>query len=70
MLLMALKVAPALVAGNTVVVKSAEEAPLTVLRICELLNRVLAAGLFQHAVGLWPGMRRRRWLLTPLVQQR
>ena len=34
MLLMALKVAPALVAGNTVVVKSAEEAPLTVLRIC------------------------------------
>ena len=41
MLLMALKVAPALVAGNTVVVKSAEEAPLAVLRICELLNRIL-----------------------------
>ncbi len=41
MLLMALKVAPALVAGNTVVVKSAEEAPLTVLRVCELVNRIL-----------------------------
>ena len=44
MLLMALKVAPALVAGNAVVVKSAEEAPLAVLRICEILNRVLPPG--------------------------
>lgn len=54
MLLMALKVAPALVAGNTVVVKSAEEAPLTVLRICELLNRVLPAGCFNMLSGYGP----------------
>ena len=54
MLLMALKVAPALVAGNTVVVKSAEEAPLTVLRICELLGRVLPAGCFNILSGFGP----------------
>jgi aldehyde dehydrogenase (NAD+) len=54
MLLMALKVAPALVAGNSVVVKSAEEAPLTVLRICELLNRVLPPGVFNMVSGFGP----------------
>ena len=54
MLLMALKVAPALVAGNTVVVKSAEEAPLTVLRVCELLNRVLPPGCFNMLSGFGP----------------
>ena len=54
MLLMALKVAPALVAGNAVVVKSAEEAPLAVLRICELLSRVLPAGVFNILSGFGP----------------
>ncbi|MCW8086076.1 aldehyde dehydrogenase family protein [Sabulicella glaciei] len=54
MLLMALKVAPALVAGNTVVVKSAEEAPLAVLRICELMNRVLPPGCFNMLSGMGP----------------
>ncbi|MBR0641887.1 aldehyde dehydrogenase family protein [Plastoroseomonas hellenica] len=54
MLLMALKIAPALVAGNTVVVKSAEEAPLAVLRICELLNRILPAGCFNMVSGFGP----------------
>lgn len=54
MLLMALKVAPALVAGNAVVVKSAEEAPLAVLRICELMNRVLPPGLFNMVSGYGP----------------
>ena len=54
MLLMALKVAPALVAGNTVVVKSAEEAPLTVLRVCELVNRILPAGCFNMLSGFGP----------------
>ena len=54
MLLMALKVAPALVAGNTVVVKSAEEAPLAVLRICELLNRMLPPGCFNMLSGFGP----------------
>jgi len=54
MLLMALKVAPALVAGNTVVVKSAEEAPLAVMRICELMNRVLPPGCFNLISGFGP----------------
>jgi aldehyde dehydrogenase (NAD+) len=54
MLLMALKVAPALVAGNAVVVKSAEEAPLAVLRICEILNRILPPGLFNILSGFGP----------------
>ncbi len=54
LLLMALKIAPALVAGNAVVVKSAEEAPLTVLRICELMNRVLPAGVFNILSGFGP----------------
>jgi aldehyde dehydrogenase (NAD+) len=54
MLLMALKIAPALVAGNTVVVKSAEEAPLAVLRIAELMGRVLPAGCFNMLSGFGP----------------
>ena len=54
MLLMTLKVAPALVAGNSVVVKSAEEAPLAVLRICELMNRVLPPGVFNMLSGFGP----------------
>jgi len=54
MLLMALKIAPALVAGNTVVVKSAEEAPLAVLRICELMNRILPPGCFNMLSGFGP----------------
>ena len=54
MLLMALKVAPALVAGNTVVVKSAEEAPLAVLRVCELMNRMLPPGVFNILSGFGP----------------
>ena len=54
LLLLALKVAPALVAGNTVIVKSAEEAPLGVLRLCELLNRTLPAGVFNMLSGYGP----------------
>jgi acyl-CoA reductase-like NAD-dependent aldehyde dehydrogenase len=54
MLLMALKVAPALVAGNSIVVKSAEEAPFAVLRICELMNRVLPPGVFNMLSGFGP----------------
>jgi acyl-CoA reductase-like NAD-dependent aldehyde dehydrogenase len=54
LLLMSLKIAPALVAGNTVVVKSAEEAPLTVLRICELMSRILPPGVFNMLSGFGP----------------
>jgi len=51
MMLMALKIAPALVAGNTVVVKSAEEAPLAVLRVCQILNQKLPPGVLNIVSG-------------------
>ncbi|HYG85026.1 MAG TPA: aldehyde dehydrogenase family protein [Azospirillum sp.] len=54
LLLMALKIAPALVAGNTVVVKSAEEAPFTVLRVCQILGQVLPPGVFNMLSGFGP----------------
>jgi acyl-CoA reductase-like NAD-dependent aldehyde dehydrogenase len=54
LMLMALKIAPALVAGNTVVVKSAEEAPLTVLRVCQIMNEVLPKGCFNILSGFGP----------------
>ncbi|MFB9262197.1 aldehyde dehydrogenase family protein [Bradyrhizobium erythrophlei] len=54
MMLMALKIAPAMVAGNSVVVKSAEEAPLAVLRTCEIMNQVLPPGVFNILSGYGP----------------
>ncbi|MDK2660775.1 aldehyde dehydrogenase family protein [Cupriavidus sp. LEh21] len=54
MMLMALKIAPALVAGNTVVVKSAEEAPLAVLRLCQIINQALPAGVLNIVSGFGP----------------
>ena len=54
LLLMALKIAPAMVAGNTVVVKSAEEAPLAVLRACQVMNQVLPPGILNILSGDGP----------------
>lgn len=54
LLLMSLKVAPALVAGNAVVMKSAEEAPFTVLRAAELMNTILPAGVLNVLSGDGP----------------
>ena len=54
MMLMAFKIAPALVAGNAVVVKSAEEAPYAVLRVCQIMNQVLPKGLFNLLSGFGP----------------
>jgi len=54
MMLMALKISPALVAGNCVVVKSAEESPLAVLRVCQLLNQVLPRGVLNIVAGYGP----------------
>lgn len=51
LMLMAIKIAPALVAGNAVIVKSAEEAPLAVLRAVELLNGVLPPGVLNVLSG-------------------
>lgn len=54
MLLMALKVCPALVAGNTVVVKTAEEAPLACLRVAEICGEILPKGVFNMISGFGP----------------
>ncbi len=54
LLLMALKLAPALVAGNTVVVKSAEEAPLGVLRVAQIMSEILPPGVFNIVSGMGP----------------
>jgi acyl-CoA reductase-like NAD-dependent aldehyde dehydrogenase len=54
LMLMALKVCPALVAGNAVVVKSAEEAPLAVLRCAELAQKILPPGVFNMLSGYGP----------------
>ena len=51
LMLMAIKIAPALVAGNTVIVKTAEETPLAVLRAAELLNGVLPPGVLNVLSG-------------------
>ncbi len=64
MLLMALKIAPALVAGNTVVVKSAEEAPLAVLRVAQIMNEILPPGAFNMISGMGPDCG------APLVEHR
>jgi acyl-CoA reductase-like NAD-dependent aldehyde dehydrogenase len=55
LLLMALKIAPALVAGNTVVVKSAEEAPFAVLYAAKIMNEVLPPGCMNMLSGDGPG---------------
>jgi acyl-CoA reductase-like NAD-dependent aldehyde dehydrogenase len=54
LMLMAPKIAPALAAGNTVVVKSAEEAPLATLRVLEIMNEVLPAGVANILSGDGP----------------
>ncbi|MFJ6728000.1 aldehyde dehydrogenase family protein [Streptomyces sp. NPDC091281] len=45
------KIAPALAAGNTVVLKPGEQAPLTALRIVELLNTVLPPDVLHVVPG-------------------
>ena len=45
------KLAPALAVGNTVVLKPSEQAPLTVIRIVELLNTVLPADVLHVVPG-------------------
>jgi acyl-CoA reductase-like NAD-dependent aldehyde dehydrogenase len=49
------KCAPALAAGNTVVVKPGEQAPLTVLRLVEIANEVLPPGVLNAVPGIAAG---------------
>ena len=52
--LASLKIAPALCAGNTVVLKAAEDAPLAVLMIARLCQDVLPPGVLNVLTGLGP----------------
>src|SRR5690606_33933720 len=45
------KLAPALAAGNTAVIKPGEQAPLTVLRLTEIVNQVLPTGVVNAVPG-------------------
>jgi betaine-aldehyde dehydrogenase len=49
-----LKIAPALVAGNTLVLKAAEDAPLGVLWVARLLNELLPKGVLNVVTGTGP----------------
>jgi acyl-CoA reductase-like NAD-dependent aldehyde dehydrogenase len=51
-LLWASKIAPAIVAGNTVVLKTAEQAPLAVLKCTELAQQALPAGVVNTISGI------------------
>lgn len=52
LVLAAIKIAPALAAGNTIVHKPAEETPLTALRLAELLEQAgIPAGVFNVVTG-------------------
>jgi betaine-aldehyde dehydrogenase len=51
-LLASLKIAPALCAGNTIVLKAAEDAPLGVLLVAEVASQILPPGVLNIVTGL------------------
>lgn len=60
------KLAPSLAAGNTMILKPGEQAPLIVLQICEVLEAVLPKDVIQVAPGV--GIEVPQVLIThPLV---
>ena len=52
LLLMALKIAPAIMSGNAIIIKSSENAPFAVLRVCEIMNQILPKGIFNMISGV------------------
>ena len=56
-----LKIAMSLAAGNTLVLKAAEDAPLGLLRVAQICNEHLPPGVAQPAHRLRRGMPARRW---------
>jgi acyl-CoA reductase-like NAD-dependent aldehyde dehydrogenase len=52
--LMAAKLGPSLIAGNTLVMKTAEQAPLAVLRAIEIMQDILPAGVANVISGFGP----------------
>lgn len=52
LLMAAWKIAPVLGAGNTLVIKPAEQTPLTLLKLAEFIADLLPAGVFNVVLGL------------------
>ncbi|GAA1136925.1 aldehyde dehydrogenase family protein [Ornithinicoccus hortensis] len=52
LLIAAFKVPAALAAGNTIVLKAAEDAPLTILKLAEIIGPLLPAGVLNVVTGL------------------
>ena len=48
------KLAPALAAGNTMIIKPGEQAPLTCIRIVEIISSILPSGVVQVVPGIGP----------------
>ncbi|CAK9890958.1 MULTISPECIES: gamma-aminobutyraldehyde dehydrogenase [Pseudomonas] len=61
LMMVAWKIAPALAAGNTVVLKPSEQTPLTALRLAELASDLFPAGVLNVLFGRGPSVG------TPLV---
>ncbi|GLI23934.1 acyl-CoA reductase-like NAD-dependent aldehyde dehydrogenase [Xanthobacter flavus] len=61
------KIAPALAAGNTIVLKPGEQAPLTIMRIVEIINTVLPPDLVHVVPG--PGATGRALTAHPLIRK-
>ena len=58
LMIVGMKVPAALAAGNTVVLKAAEDAPLTVLRLAEIASEHLPPGVLNVITGYGAGGRR------------
>ncbi len=54
LMMVAWKIAPALAAGNTVVLKPSEQTPLTALRMVELASEIFPAGVLNLVFGRGP----------------
>ncbi len=54
LMMVAWKIAPALAAGNTVVLKPSEQTPLTALRLAELASEIFPAGVLNLVFGRGP----------------
>lgn len=52
LMLAALKIAPALCAGNTIVLKSAEDAPLSILKLAEICQSILPPSVINIITGI------------------
>lgn len=56
LMMVAWKIAPALAAGNTVVLKPSEQTPLTALRLAQLASEIFPAGVLNLVFGRGPSV--------------